>query len=31
MAEQLISSMSNEWKPGDYRDEFRERHRPFTA
>lgn len=25
MAEQLISSMSGEWKPGDYRDEFRER------
>jgi len=25
MAEQLIGSMSGEWKPGDYRDEFRER------
>jgi DNA end-binding protein Ku len=25
MAEQLIDSMSDEWKPGDYRDEFRER------
>ena len=25
MAEQLIESMSEEWKPGDYRDEFRER------
>jgi len=25
MAEQLIESMSDEWKPGDYRDEFRER------
>jgi DNA end-binding protein Ku len=25
MAEQLISSMSGEWKPGDFRDEFRER------
>jgi DNA end-binding protein Ku len=25
MAEQLIDSMSDEWTPGDYRDEFRER------
>jgi DNA end-binding protein Ku len=25
MAEQLIESMSGEWKPGDYRDEFRDR------
>jgi DNA end-binding protein Ku len=25
MAEQLIDSMSGEWKPGDYRDEFRDR------
>jgi len=25
MAEQLIGSMSDEWKPGDYRDEFRDR------
>ena len=25
MAEQLIGSMSGEWKPGDYRDEFRMR------
>ncbi len=25
MAEQLIESMAGEWKPGDYRDEFRER------
>ncbi|MFC5440109.1 Ku protein [Rhodanobacter ginsenosidimutans] len=25
MAEQLIESMSDEWTPGDYRDEFRER------
>jgi len=25
MAEQLIDSMSGEWKPGDYRDEFRHR------
>jgi DNA end-binding protein Ku len=25
MAEQLITSMSGEWKPGDFRDEFRER------
>jgi len=25
MAEQLIESMSDEWKPGNYRDEFRDR------
>lgn len=25
MAEQLIESMSDDWKPGDYRDEFRDR------
>ncbi|MEO6798619.1 MAG: Ku protein [Rhodanobacter sp.] len=25
MAEQLIGSMSDDWKPGDYRDEFRDR------
>lgn len=25
MAEKLIESMSSEWKPGDFRDEFRER------
>ena len=25
MAEQLIKSMSSEWKPGDFKDEFRER------
>ena len=25
MAEKLIESMSGEWKPGDFRDEFRER------
>src|SRR6202044_2004041 len=25
MAEQLIDSMSGEWKPDDYRDEFRDR------
>ncbi len=25
MAEQLIDSMGGEWKPGDYRDEFRDR------
>jgi DNA end-binding protein Ku len=25
MAEQLIESMTGKWKPGDYRDEFRER------
>jgi len=25
MAEQLVESMSDEWKPGDYRDEFRNR------
>lgn len=25
MAEQLIESMSGEWKPGDFRDEFRDR------
>ena len=25
MAEQLIESMSDEWKPADYRDEFRDR------
>lgn len=25
MAKQLIDSMSNQWKPGDYRDEFRDR------
>ena len=25
MAEQLIQSMSGEWKPGDYKDDFRER------
>lgn len=25
MAEQLVDSMSDEWKPGDYRDEFRDR------
>lgn len=25
MAEQLIDSMSGDWKPGDYRDEFRDR------
>jgi DNA end-binding protein Ku len=25
MAEQLITSMSGKWKPGDFRDEFRER------
>jgi len=25
MAEQLIKSMSGEWKPGDFRDEFRDR------
>lgn len=25
MAEQLITSMSGEWKPGDFKDEFRER------
>jgi len=25
MAEQLIESMAGEWKPGDFRDEFRER------
>ncbi len=25
MAEQLINAMSGEWKPGDFRDEFRER------
>jgi len=25
MAEQLVQSMSGEWKPGDYKDEFRER------
>ncbi len=25
MAEQLIDSMSDEWSPGDYRDEFRDR------
>ena len=25
MAEQLIESMSSDWAPGDYRDEFRDR------
>lgn len=25
MAEQLVEALSTEWKPGDYRDEFRER------
>ena len=31
MAEQLVESMSGEWKPGDYRDEFRERLRKVIA